>query len=65
MANPIDLSLGQKFEIERFSREIDGTTDIEALRAIAKQLLRAWQVQRAAAQWVIQEQFKRCGPTTR
>lgn len=63
-SDPIELSLGQQFEIERMTRAIDNTTEIETLWAITKQLLQAWQVQRAAANWVIRQQFKRCGPAT-
>lgn len=53
--DPIELSMGQRFEIERLSRAIDSTTDVETLRALAKQLLQAWQVQRAAANWAIKQ----------
>lgn len=53
MNSPIELSISQHFEIERFSRAIDNTSDVVTLRAIAKQLLQAWQIQRAAASWVI------------
>ncbi|MFM7547491.1 MAG: hypothetical protein ACKO8I_01185 [Cyanobacteriota bacterium] len=53
----LELSVGQQFEIERFSRAIDATADPEALKAIAKQLLQAWQTQRAATTWVIGQQL--------
>lgn len=52
---PMELSLGQKFEIERLNRIIDGTADPAQLRAIAKQLLQAWHTQKAATQWVIKQ----------
>lgn len=52
----MELSTGQKFEIERFSRAIDATVDPEQLRQIAKQLLRAWHTQKAATHWVISQQ---------
>ena len=51
------LSVGQQFEIERLSRAIDATADPEALKTIAKQLLQAWQTQRAATNWVIGQQL--------
>ena len=35
---PIALTLGQKFEIEKFSREIDNSDDLAALKSIAKEL---------------------------
>lgn len=57
--DPIELSMGQRFEIERLSRAIDSTTDVETLRALAKQLLQAWQVQRAAANWAIKQGMRR------
>lgn len=56
MAAPIQLSTAQQFEIERFSRAIDGTTDPEVLRRLCRQLLQAWQVQKAATQWVMRQQ---------
>ena len=40
----VDLSMGQQFEIERFNRAIDATTDADQLRLLAKQLLQAWLV---------------------
>jgi hypothetical protein len=52
----IALSTGQQFEQERFCRAIDQTTDLAALRGMCKQLLQAWQCQRAATHWVIRQQ---------
>jgi hypothetical protein len=57
MVEPIALSLGQQFEIERMNRAIDATCDPEALRGIAKQLLHAWHSQKAATQWVMRQQL--------
>jgi len=53
---PIALTLGQKFEIEKFSREIDNSDDLAALRSIAKDLLMAWQQQQAASAWIVRQQ---------
>jgi hypothetical protein len=53
----IELTVAQKFEIERFSRAIDANVDAEQLRSIAKQLLQAWHTQKAATNWVIQQQL--------
>ncbi|KZR85796.1 MULTISPECIES: hypothetical protein [unclassified Synechococcus] len=52
---PIALTLGQKFEIEKFSREIDNSKDVQQLRSIAKDLLMAWQQQQAASAWAIRQ----------
>lgn len=52
---PIALTLGQKFEIEKFSREIDGSEDLQQLRSIAKDLLLAWKQQQAASAWVLKQ----------
>ena len=52
---PIALTLGQKFEIEKFSREIDNSEDVQALRSIAKDLLLAWKQQQAAAAWAFRQ----------
>ncbi|WP_341880734.1 hypothetical protein [Synechococcus sp. UW140] len=57
MGNSIELTTGQQFEIERFSRAIDATADSEQLRDLAKQLLKAWQSQKAATTWVIKQQL--------
>ena len=51
----LNLTLGQKFEIERFNRAIDSTDDVEALRNLSKQLLQAWQTQKAATNWIIRQ----------
>ncbi|MFM7436736.1 MAG: hypothetical protein ACKOCA_03140 [Vulcanococcus sp.] len=56
MSAPIELSVGQQFEIERFNRAIDATADPDQLRNLAKQLLQAWHTQKAATHWVISQQ---------
>lgn len=56
---PMELTVGQQFELERMSRTIDGTNDVATLRRLAKQLLQAWGCQRAATQWVMRQ---RVGP---
>lgn len=58
MHSPIELSTGQQFEIERFSRAIDATADPEQLRQVAKQLLHAWHSQKAATNWFIRQQVE-------
>lgn len=65
MATPIELTVGQQFEIERFSRAIDATADPEQLRQLAKQLLRAWHTQKAATDWMIQQQMAAPPPALR
>jgi hypothetical protein len=55
MSDPIALTTTQRFEIERFNRVIDATSNVEELRTIAKQLLEAWQGQKAAAAWVLRQ----------
>jgi hypothetical protein len=57
MSEPLALSLGQKFELERMSRAIDATVDPQALKGLAKQLLQAWHSQKAATQWVMRQQL--------
>ena len=57
MEAQIALTVAQQFEIERFSRAIDANADAEQLRSIAKQLLQAWHTQKAATNWVIQQQL--------
>jgi hypothetical protein len=57
MSDPLSLSLGQQFELERMTRAIDSTAEVEALQRIAKQLLQAWHSQKAATQWVMRQQL--------
>lgn len=57
MSAPIELTLNQKFEIERFNRAIDTTADLAQLRDIAKQLLQAWHTQKAATNWAMRQQI--------
>ncbi|MFM7734274.1 MAG: hypothetical protein ACKO6F_12610 [Cyanobium sp.] len=57
MSEPLALSLGQQFELERMNRAIDATVDPRALQGLAKQLLQAWQSQKAATQWVMRQQL--------
>jgi len=58
MSDPIALTLGQQFELERMSRAIDATADLETLQGLAKQLLQAWHSQKAATQWVMRQQLE-------
>lgn len=51
----IELTTSQRFEIERMSRAIDGTSDVQALRDLSKQLLVAWMTQKAATIWAIRQ----------
>lgn len=60
--NPLELSLGQSFEKERFTRAINDSNDIKELRQIATTLLNGWFTQRAATQWILKEALK-SGPT--
>lgn len=57
MSEPLALTLGQKFEMERMSRAIDSTVDIHTLQGLAKQLLQAWHSQKAATQWMMRQQL--------
>lgn len=49
----LSLTTAQQFELEKMSRAIDATTDVAALRKLAKQLMQAWECQRAATLWVM------------
>ena len=57
MSEPLTLSMGQQFELERMSRAIDATDDPQTLQKLAKQLLQAWHSQKAATQWVMRQQL--------
>ncbi|NDG74154.1 MAG: hypothetical protein EBX49_02205 [Synechococcaceae bacterium WB8_1B_136] len=58
MSEPLALSLGQQFELERMNRAIESTADLQALQGLAKQLLLAWHSQKAATQWVMRQQLE-------
>jgi hypothetical protein len=57
---PIDLSIAQQFELERFNRVIDASVDPAELQELAKQLLQAWHMQKAATNWAISQQSSAC-----
>ncbi len=57
MSEPLALSLGQQFELERMTRVIDSTGDAQSLRGLAKQLLQAWHTQKAATEWMMRQQL--------
>jgi hypothetical protein len=52
---PMQLSVGQQFEIERHSRLLDEVEDVKTLRNLAKQLLHLWVGQKAATNWVMSQ----------
>jgi hypothetical protein len=55
----MELTTAQRFEIERLSRAIDATTDTQTLQRMCRQLLQAWQVQRAATLWAMRQGLPR------
>lgn len=56
MSSGIELTTEQQFHLEQFNRALDATSDPAQLRQVAKQLLQAWQTQKAATNWVIRQQ---------
>ena len=56
MSSGIELSTEQHFHLEQFNRALDATSDPAQLRQLAKQLLEAWQTQKAATNWVIRQE---------
>ena len=56
--NP-ELSIAQRFKIEQMNRAIEATADPNQLQTIAKNLLQAWQSQRAVKAWVMRHQAER------
>lgn len=55
MSSGIELSTEQRFHLEQVNRALDATSDPAQLRQVAKQLLQAWQTQKAATNWVIRQ----------
>lgn len=60
--DPLQLTIGQQFEIEKMNRVIDSTEDVEALRALAKQLSQAWMTQKAALAWFMYQNLPTFNP---
>lgn len=54
----MELSMGQKFEMEKMNRAIDGCSDVNELRSLAKTMVSAWMTQKAAIAWMIREQLR-------
>jgi len=54
---PIELTMVQAFEVERLKREIDAQSDPAELRAIAKDLLKAWFSEKASTNQAIRDQL--------
>jgi len=55
---PIELTMAQTFEVECLKRDIDAQSDPEALRALTKDLLKAWFSEKASTNQAIQEQLR-------
>ncbi|QNI73159.1 hypothetical protein SynNOUM97013_01093 [Synechococcus sp. NOUM97013] len=55
MNGSIQLTIEQRFQIEQFNRTLETTTDPEQLRQLARQLMKAWQTQKAATSWVMKQ----------
>ena len=49
------MSLGQRFELERQTRDLDVIEDIQELQQMAKQLLLAWQEEIARSRMAVQQ----------
>jgi hypothetical protein len=58
LENTMELSMGQRFEMEKMSRAIDSCNDINELKSLTKTLVSAWMTQKAAIAWMIREQLK-------
>ena len=59
MGDTMELSMGQRFELEKMSRAIDGCDSVEELRSLAKTLTSAWMTQKAAIAWMMRRQLER------
>lgn len=58
----MNLSLQQKFELERQLRIIGEEHDIEKLRGLCKQLVEAWHTQKAATIFFMRETLANAQP---
>jgi len=50
--------MAQTFEVERLKRDIDAQNDPAALRALAKDFLKAWFSEKASTNKAVQEQLE-------
>lgn len=55
MNGSIKLTTEQHFQIEQFNRALETTQDPDQLRQLAKQLMQAWQTQKAATCWALKQ----------
>ncbi|QNI54092.1 hypothetical protein SynBIOSE41_01577 [Synechococcus sp. BIOS-E4-1] len=63
MNGSIQLTTEQQFQIEQFNRALETTQDPEQLRHLARQLMQAWQTQKAATCWVLKQDMPTFIPT--
>ena len=54
-AEPLDLSMGQKFELERMLRTIEGCNNLEEIKSLTKELTTSWMSQKATIAWLIRQ----------
>ena len=52
---PISLTLGQKFELEKRTRDISAITDVQQLQTLTKALLLAWQQEIARSRAAVED----------
>ena len=51
----LELSTGQKFELERMLRAIDSCENLAEIKSLAKQLTTGWMSQKATINWLIRQ----------
>jgi hypothetical protein len=56
---PLELTLTQKFELEKYQRIIRETEDLAGLKSLAETLFQAWQSQKAATQWLMRQNLSK------
>ena len=52
---PIALTLGQKLELEKRTRDISAITDVQQLQTLTKDLLPAWQQEIARSRAAVED----------
>ncbi|WP_150882153.1 hypothetical protein [Synechococcus sp. RSCCF101] len=57
MKSSMTLTLNDQFAIEQMSRAVESTDDLQAIKQLTQQLIRAWFLQRAATRWLIRQQL--------
>lgn len=55
--NGMELSMSQRFELERMLRAIDSANSLEEIKGLTKMLASSWMAQKAWIAWTLKSQL--------